>query len=74
MSNLKNIRKSMNLTQKQLAELIGQSAASVGHYESGRRSPDIETCHQILVALSNSGKKVSFEDIFPHPTGPDHAV
>lgn len=67
MNNLKSLRKNMNLTQKVLAEGIGHTISSIGHYESGRRSPDIKTCHQIVAVLSAHGKQISIEDVFPHP-------
>lgn len=77
MSNLKTIRKSINLTQKDLAKDIGHTPASVGHYEAGRRSPDVVTCHLIICALKNRGMDVTFEDIFPHknaaPSGIENA-
>lgn len=66
MSNLKAIRKSINLTQKDLASDIGHTPASVGHYEAGRRSPDVDTCHLIIGALKKRGMDVTFEDIFPN--------
>lgn len=65
MSNLKTIRLGLNVTQRQLAKAIGQTPASVGHYEAGRRSPDIRTCHSIICAFNSLGKKVTFEEIFP---------
>ncbi|MCZ4058200.1 helix-turn-helix transcriptional regulator [Pantoea sp. LMR881] len=67
MSNLKSIRLGLKMSQKQLAEAIGQTPSSVGHYESGRRSPDIGTCHSIISAFNRLGQKVTFEEIFPQP-------
>lgn len=67
MNNLKALRRSLRMTQKSLAEDIGQTISSIGHYESGRRQPDIKTCHQLVVALSKNGERVSIEDIFPDP-------
>jgi putative transcriptional regulator len=51
MSNLKSIRSKLNITQKQLAAEIGHTPSSLGHYEAGRRVPDIKTCHLIAVHL-----------------------
>lgn len=65
MNNLKALRKSQRMTQKSLAEEIGQTISSIGHYESGRRKPDISTCHQLAAALGKDGRKVTIEDIFP---------
>ncbi|EMM6854020.1 helix-turn-helix transcriptional regulator [Citrobacter amalonaticus] len=69
MNNLRKLRKSLHLTQRGLAEEIGQTISSIGHYESGRRSPDIKTCHQLVEALSKNGKKLTIEDIFPPASG-----
>ncbi|EQA1624854.1 helix-turn-helix transcriptional regulator [Enterobacter asburiae] len=68
MNNLRELRRSLHLTQRGLANEIGQTISSIGHYESGRRTPDIKTCHQLVEALSKNGKKLSIEDIFPHPS------
>ncbi|HHA2250158.1 TPA: helix-turn-helix transcriptional regulator [Enterobacter ludwigii] len=65
MNNLKTIRESLGVTKKMLADSIGQTASSIGHYESGRRSPDIQTCYQLAVYLSSFGGQVRLEDIFP---------
>jgi putative transcriptional regulator len=48
MNNLKKLRKSLHLTQRGLANEIGQTISFIGHYESGRRTPDIKTCHQLV--------------------------
>ncbi|HAT4382989.1 TPA: helix-turn-helix transcriptional regulator [Citrobacter freundii] len=66
MSNLKNMRIASGLTQCELAKSIGHTQSSICHYESGRRVPDIETCHLIASALSTSDRKVFIEEIFPH--------
>lgn len=65
MNNLRELRRSLHLAQRGLANEIGQTISSIGHYESGRRTPDIKTCHQLVEALSKNGKKLSIEDIFP---------
>lgn len=65
MNNLRKLRQSLHLTQRGLADEIGQTISSIGHYESGRRTPDIKTCHQLVEALSKNGEKLSIEDIFP---------
>lgn len=69
MNNLRKLRQSLHLTQKGLADEIGQTISSIGHYETGRRTPDIKTCHQLVEALSKNGEKLSIEDIFPPASG-----
>ncbi|MGG6196172.1 helix-turn-helix transcriptional regulator [Pantoea allii] len=74
MLELKRLRKKAKLTQKGLADLVGTSQGAISHYENGRRTPDINTCHILAKALSKKGKKLSIEDIFPHTSGPKHAA
>ncbi|MEG2267969.1 helix-turn-helix transcriptional regulator [Hafnia alvei] len=74
MNNLKTLRKSLGMTQKSLAKEIGQTISSIGHYESGRRQPDINICHQLAAALGRNGDKVAIEDIFPDPDTDSNAV
>ncbi|MFT2793668.1 helix-turn-helix transcriptional regulator [Serratia sp. T13T92] len=68
MSNLRDIREKLKVTQKKLAADIGHSPSSVGHYEAGRRSPDISTCHLIVTALGKYGETLTIEDVFPNPS------
>jgi len=48
-SHLKHLRKSRNITQKQLAKEIGASERGIQHYELGERKPTYE----MLIALAN---------------------
>ncbi|MBK0051455.1 MULTISPECIES: helix-turn-helix domain-containing protein [unclassified Leuconostoc] len=41
--NIKSIRILHCMTQKELSVLINVSEATISHYESGTRTPDIET-------------------------------
>lgn len=41
--NLKKIRESRGLTQKQLADKLNIASSTVGMYEQGRRQPDLDT-------------------------------
>lgn len=43
MERLRNLRKSKNLTTKELGEIIGCSNPTITNYELGHRSPDVET-------------------------------
>lgn len=68
---LKELRKKADLTQKELADALGLSAAAIGLYEQNRRSPDIELLEKIsryfnvstdyLIGISNS-KNISKEE------------
>lgn len=44
---LKELRVSRNMTQSQLADLLGVAKSTVSMYENGRREPDLETLEAI---------------------------
>jgi transcriptional regulator with XRE-family HTH domain len=45
--NIKKLRKSIGITQKELAEQLNISPSTIAMYESGRRDPDTETLQKI---------------------------
>ena len=49
---IKDARKAAGLTQKQLAEKLGVSAAMVAQYENGHRLPKVQTLKKIAYALN----------------------
>lgn len=49
--NLKKIRTSKNITQKELAEKLGVSVRTIQNYESGNREPSIDTLYKVAAAL-----------------------
>lgn len=52
--NIKNLRKERELTQKQLADLVGVTAATITKYEKGSLEPNLETINKIEKALGVS--------------------
>lgn len=50
--NIKFQRKKAGLKQKELAEMIGQTATSVMHYEKGDRTPSQAVLEKIATALN----------------------
>lgn len=65
MSNLKHIRTQIKVNQSAVADLVGVSQGTIGHYENGRRIPDITMCWKIVKALNQLGSNCTFEDVFP---------
>ncbi|EPC6178287.1 MULTISPECIES: helix-turn-helix transcriptional regulator [Serratia] len=66
MSNLREIRESLSVSQSALADLVGCTQGAIGHYESGRRNPDLKMCRALVKALNRLGaKKVRLDDVFP---------
>ena len=46
-SKIKEFRKSINLTQKQMAERLNISERAYQYYESGQREPNLDTLFDI---------------------------
>lgn len=57
-TNLMNIRKSLNITQKQLADMLNISHKTISHWEKGYSEPSIDQ----LKALKNIFN-VEYEDL-----------
>lgn len=53
-NDLKKLRKSLKLTQTDMANLIGKSQQAYGFYETGRITPDIKTIEKIANVLNVS--------------------
>ncbi len=49
--SIRNARKKAGLTQKELGERLGVSAAMIAQYENGQRNPKNETIQKIATAL-----------------------
>lgn len=45
------MRKMYNLSQKDLANLVGVSGAAISRWERGSRSPDVQTFEALVSAL-----------------------
>lgn len=58
--NVKKLRKARNLSQEELAELIGRDVRTIIAIEAGTRNPTIETIQKLSQAL-----KVKSADILP---------
>lgn len=57
-NNLKEIRKSKGLTQKDMAEKIGVAKSTYSLYESGKREPNILTIKKIAKVLDISASEL----------------
>ena len=51
-AQLRDLRKQRGLTQKELADKIGQTQQRVAEIESGQYSPSLDTLRPILKALN----------------------
>ncbi len=66
MNLIASYRKAAGLSQKGLGVLCGGwSQSRIGMYELGTRTPDIENCKKIVMALRSAGANCSLDDVFP---------
>lgn len=56
--NLKQLRKNNNLTQEQFANKVGLPRTTYAHYESNKRTPDIETLNRIAKTFNTTSEKL----------------
>ena len=61
MFQLKRIRKSRHMTQKELSQITGASDSSLSLYENGKQQPDLEMLVKIADALC-----VSVDELLNH--------
>lgn len=52
--NMRNIRKRKGMTLQQLADILGCSQQNISQYESGKRTPKLETLQKMAAALEVS--------------------
>ena len=70
---LREARKKVNLTQEELANIIGVKAAEVSQYESNKRTPRWPTFNKFLDALHITADEVLGRDVTVHD-GEDYEV
>lgn len=54
MNRIRERRRELDITIKQLAETVGVSVGAISHYETGRRAPDPDMLSRIANALGVS--------------------
>ena len=64
MSNIKQIRTSLGISQDALAAEIGVTQGTIAHFEAGKRTPNINVCWKIVHALNNLGAQDWFGNVF----------
>lgn len=74
MTPIKRIRELLNMTQAELAELIGVSQGNVSFYEKGQTVPPVVAGRLIAVGVSK-GVAISYDDIYAAgPSAPAKAT
>lgn len=65
MNNLAEIRKTLGISQEEIAKKTGLTQGAWGHFETGRRTPSIKTARKVVKALNDLGGNFTFDDVFP---------
>jgi len=65
MNKILEFRQSANLTQRELSERVAITQGALGHYETGQRTPKLNTARKIIAVFNQCGVNCTFEDIFP---------
>lgn len=73
MNRIRERRKALDMTLKQLASVVGVSEGAISHYETGRREPDPDMLGRIANALNVSvdyilGRDERVASSFKQPT------
>ncbi len=63
--NIKEIRRKLGLTQRQMSLKLGLSLHMVCLYETNKKKPSIKTCHEIIKLASAYGHFVTLEFLRP---------
>ena len=50
-TRIKNRRKQLRITQKELGAAIGKGESTISEWEAGKRSPDVELIYALKVRL-----------------------
>lgn len=59
------IRNEFQITQHELAGILGWGQSRVSGYETGAREPRIKDARAIVNALKKLGAKTHFDEVFP---------
>ncbi|EPD4964743.1 helix-turn-helix transcriptional regulator [Escherichia coli] len=71
MSNLRKYRESLNISQTTLAKAVGCTQGAIGHWESGRRFPDLKTCRALVECPTSNRTAMAAHVLFSMWRKPD---
>lgn len=58
-----DFRRKHQLSQQKLAEILGTSQGRISHYETGRRTPNIEFARDFLAKSAEMGESYTLDDL-----------
>lgn len=69
MNNVRHLRKSLGLSQIDLARGIGITQSALSHYENGGCDPLVDTARKLIAFAKEKGVDWTLEDVFSMPVG-----
>lgn len=64
MTNLRDIRRTLNLSQAELASAMGVTQSALSQYETGRCQPLIKHAKKLIAFAGGRGILISLEDVY----------
>lgn len=71
MNKIRQFRELAELTQSQLAGIIGWGQGRLSNYETGERSPSLDDMRRIVAALGANGAPCTLDEVFPSDLAAD---
>jgi len=64
MNTLSNLRNQLDMTQAELANALGQTQGSIGHYETGRYQMPVAVAKRLINLAAANGINLSLDQIY----------
>lgn len=64
MTNLRDIRRTLNLSQAELASAMGVTQSALSQYETGRCQPLIKHARRLIAFAEGQGVLISLDDVY----------
>jgi len=67
MNNVRSLRKTLGMSQAELAKGIGVTQSALSHYENGSCDPLVETARKLISFAVTHGITWCLEDVYASP-------
>lgn len=67
MNNVRSLRKTLGMSQAELAKSIGVTQSALSHYENGSCDPLVETARKLIAFAGTRGITWCLEDVYASP-------
>ncbi|WP_049096464.1 helix-turn-helix transcriptional regulator [Burkholderia cepacia] len=70
MNNMRSLRKTLGMSQAELAGSIGVTQSALSHYENGSCDPLVGTARRLIAFAGTRGFAWHLDDVYSSPTDP----